>query len=137
MKIDQLLTLFACECREGRPEAAPLLRREGVQTQFEINDSNEDALKVLEDAKMHDPSVLPHHYDDAEMNRIFPSIEAPPQDEFGERELPGGDASLEDPIDEPYVIRVHRPHTLTTKAGSADPTTTTGRIIGLSTAKQS
>ena len=72
-------------------------------------------MKVLEDAKMHDPSVLPHHYDDAEMDRIFPSIQAPPQDEFGERELPGADATLEDPIDEPYVIRVHRPHTLTTK----------------------
>ena len=61
--IDQLLTLFAVEPREGRPAAAPLLRREG------LGNPDEDALKSLEG---HDPEVLPHHYAEDDMKKLFP-----------------------------------------------------------------
>ena len=115
-KIDQLLTLFACDLRDGRPAAAPMLRREGLGIQGGSPD--EDALRSVEDQDqpMHDPGVLPHHHMGADMEKLFPSIRPAPQCEFGEREIPGADQSLADPINEPYRIRVYRPHKIKVKA---------------------
>ena len=59
---------------------------------------------------MHDPGVLPHHHVGSDIEKLFPSIRPAPQCEFGERETPGADQSLADPINEPYRIRVYRPH---------------------------
>ena len=49
VKIDQLLALFACELRDGRPAAASLLRREGLG-QFETQHPDEDALEAVDGA---------------------------------------------------------------------------------------
>ena len=119
VKIDQLISLFSCEMREGRPAAAPMLKR--GPTAFDGSDMEQDALKMLDDAQMHDPCVLPHEYEATDIDRMFPNIVAPPQEEFGERDIEGQDQDLADPIDEPYTIRVHRPHRL----GEATTTTTT------------
>ena len=75
---------------------------------------------------MHDPDVLPHHHDERDMAKMFPSILPAPQPEMDEPEVPGPDATLSDPIDEPYQLRVHRPHKLTrTKKKTTTTTTTT------------
>ena len=73
VKIDQLLALFACELRDGRPAAAPLLRREGLG-QFETQHPDEDALKTVDEAEIHDPEVLPHHYAQKDIDALFPNI---------------------------------------------------------------
>ena len=109
VKIDQLLALFACELRDGRPAAAPLMRREG-RGQFETQHPDEDGLKAIGEAEIHDRVVLPHHYAQRDIDVLLPNIVPPPQDDFGERDLAGRDPALVDPINEPYVIRAHRPH---------------------------
>ena len=122
-KIDQLLTLFACEIRSGRPAAAPILRREGLG-QFQSGNPDEDALKSLEEQPMHDPEILPHQYAPEDIVQMFPDITPAPQGDFGERDVPGEDQELSDPIKEPFRIRVHRPHTIGTAAAGRKTTTT-------------
>ena len=77
--------------------------------------------------------VLPHHYAQKDIDDLFPNIVPPPQDEFGERDLAGRDPALVDPINEPYVIRLHRPHGLTTDktTTTTTSTTTTDRAVDI------
>ena len=85
-RVNQLVELFNCEYRDGRSTAAPELRRNAaahvVQT-FEFDRcANGVQLAVnTEDvnnaSEMHDPDVLPHMYDQREMDRIFEKAEAP------------------------------------------------------------
>ena len=75
-----------------------MLRREGLG-HFEKNHLDADALKAVEEAEIHDPKVLPHHYGLCDMERLFSSILAPPRDDIGEREVDGLDPALRDPIE--------------------------------------
>ena len=93
VKIDQLLALFACELRDGRPAAAPLLHREGLG-QFETQHPDEDALKTIDEAEIHNPEVLPHHYPQEDIDVLFPNIDPPPQEDFGDRDIAGRDPAL-------------------------------------------
>ena len=69
--------------RTGRAESAPLLRkREGLPTHLEEDKEAEDLgvelLKgheeIYDDMEAHDPSVLPHMYDNNAMDELFPVI---------------------------------------------------------------
>ena len=80
-KVHQLLTLFGCECREGRPKSAPLLRpngSDGRQGDHPTSDPVPTYVAKFE-AQMHNPEILPHMYSKAEMNKLFPTITATPE----------------------------------------------------------
>ena len=77
-KILQLVNLFGCEYRAGRPVSAPLLRSNTIKSpgQEELESA---AAKVLEDVveddidqEAHDPDVLPHDYPPDDLARLFP-----------------------------------------------------------------
>ena len=81
-KVHSLTELFGCVFRTGRAESAPQLRRKmEVPTHVE-EDEGMDAMVVDEfepnftDMEPHDIAILPHDYDDAEMDRLFPVIGA-------------------------------------------------------------
>ena len=77
-------------------------------------------MKAVDEAEIHDPEVLPHHNAQKDIDVLFPNIVPPPQDNLGEREIAGRDPAFVDPINEPYVIRVHRPHRLTSNKTTTD-----------------
>ena len=80
-KVHQLMGLFGCEYREGRAAAAPLLRpleddsRKGGHSTVEPLPTY---VAHTEDVP-HDESRLPHLYPADEIARLFPTIEAAPQ----------------------------------------------------------
>ena len=79
-KVHQLLGLFGCEYREGRPAAAPLLRPHGHENR-EGGHSDHDPLPAYiaeRDAELHDATILPHLYAAKDVERMFPTIRAPP-----------------------------------------------------------
>ena len=84
-------------------------------------------MKAVDEAEVHDPEVLLHHYAQRDIDVLFPNIVPPPQDVFLERDMAGRDPAFVDPIKEPYVIRVHRPHRLTTD----ETTPTTDRAVDI------
>ena len=71
--------MFSCEYRGGRAGSAPQLR-----TQTEDNGDGVHAVSVDQEkfqydgpeAEMHDPHVLPHHYPDEDLERMFPKAHA-------------------------------------------------------------
>ena len=83
-KIHQLTSLFGCEYREGRAATTPLLRPNTANGQQgghpPGDDGYEDPLPNFDvgEAQAHDPNVLPHHYDQDDMDRMCPQINAPP-----------------------------------------------------------
>jgi hypothetical protein len=93
-KIHQLVKLFGCEYRSGRSSAAPLLRPkepakgEGGQpaaghlpTFIAAAPTFTMANGEIDDQEPHDLNVLPHLHSRAEMDRLFPTIDAPPKGE--------------------------------------------------------
>ena len=79
-KIHQLTALFGCEYREGRSATAPLLRPNiGQQDGHLPDDDGSDPLPhfVIQEAKVHDGSKLPHQYEPEEVEEMFPIITAP------------------------------------------------------------
>ena len=79
-KIHQLTALFGCEYREGRSATAPLLRPNiGQQDGHLPDDCGGDPLPhfVIQEAKAHDCSKLPHQYEPEEVEKMFPIITAP------------------------------------------------------------
>ena len=80
-KVHQLLALFGCEYRDGRPASAPLLRpledegREGGHSTSELLPTflNEFG------GKPHDPNILPHMHPPELISDLFPTIEAAPE----------------------------------------------------------
>ena len=114
VKIEQLLGLFGAEFRDGRPEAAPKLRRGALAAgvcDHEVFDVCEEREAVL-----HDTSVLPHLMTPEDIEDHFPraqvlplpagEADARPSDELGD---PGPRGHLElapaffDPDSESYA----------------------------------
>ena len=91
-KIHQLVKLFGCEYREGRSSAAPMLRPQD-------SGGGEDGQPaagylptfVVRDAEAHSPDMLPHLYPDADIEKLFPRLDAPP---------PGDNVEDWEPIDQ-------------------------------------
>jgi hypothetical protein len=76
-KVHQLLGLFGCEYREGRPAAAPLLRPHGDDDRTGGHPVVDDHIPAyIADVEPHDESRLPHMYSEGEIVRMFPTIEA-------------------------------------------------------------
>ena len=86
-KIASLIQLFSCEFRTGRAESAPQLRRitcqnnvGAIRVEGEFEESKSikgvDSMGETREAEAHDPSVLPHHYDDDAIDAMFPKVEA-------------------------------------------------------------
>ena len=83
-KLHQLVGLFGCYYREGRPEAAPLLRPQaakGRQGAHPPIDEDEEmliapAFALSEEQEVHDVHRLPHMHSPAEEMRYFPAIKA-------------------------------------------------------------
>ena len=107
------MQLFNCEFRDGRAMSAPSLRKDnktiahggtqgvaayidsgGFQTKHEATprqrgeDYNNDYVLVFHDDHQipHDAGVLPHEYEEASLEKLFPKAVAPPLD--GEGLLP-------------------------------------------------
>ena len=76
VKIEQLLNLFGAEFRDGRPEAAPGLRR-GI---VEAGICNSDDFEFVggKEALLHDTSILPHLMTAEDIEQHFPSAEVKP-----------------------------------------------------------
>ena len=91
--IHQLTALFGCECREGRPATAPLLRPHGSDRQQDGHLSEIDPLPsfALAEAQIHDRNVLPHLHGEDEIHRMFPKIEAAPETGNSRDWIPTGD----------------------------------------------
>ena len=81
-KIHQLIGLFGCEYREGRAASAPLLRPLDADGQQGGHLAGGDPLPTFAahtDDIPHDESRLPHMYSEDDIARLFPVIEAAPE----------------------------------------------------------
>ena len=81
-KVHQLLGLFGCEYREGRAAAAPLLRPIGEDGRKGGHSTTDEPLPAYIadlEAVIHDESNLPHMYSAEDMTRMFPVIDAAPE----------------------------------------------------------
>ena len=70
-KLEDRVRLFSCEYRSGRAASAPQLRRQ------DVNDNHDtmaqfDSDCFEDEARAHDPSVLPHHDAPHELDELFP-----------------------------------------------------------------
>ena len=107
-KVHQLLNLFGCEYREGRAEAAPLLRPlnvDGRQGGHSADDSVLPAFVNDACAGPHDTTRLPHKHSDIELDKYFPVITAAPPVENAE-DWNGEELTLEGKVDRKYGIEV-------------------------------
>ena len=80
-KVHQLLDLFGCEYREGRPAAAPLLRPHGSEDRQGGHPAHDPlpTFPVVDiEAELHDIHVLPHMHSTDKIGKIFPTIPAAP-----------------------------------------------------------
>ena len=84
-KIYQLVELFSCDFREGRPDSAPALRR-----------NVDGAIQSADDQVPHDPSILPHLYLPEDIDRLFPTALPEPPRRGEDDELSGDE--LDDPV---------------------------------------
>ena len=76
-KVHQLLNLFGCEYRTGRAESAPLLRPHGSDSREGGHSSDGNPLPTFQlEAELHDERTLPHLYEEADVEKMFPSIAA-------------------------------------------------------------
>ena len=75
-RINQVVELFNCEYRDGRSSSAPELRKQQTTPA-----AHAVKAEVFEDVNcnsaMHDPRVLPHMYNEADMNKTFEKAIAP------------------------------------------------------------
>ena len=80
-KVHQLVSLFGCEYREGRPAAAPLLRPHGTDGR-QAGHPADDPLPTFPiidiEAEIHDINILPHMHRKSEIEKLFPTIPAAP-----------------------------------------------------------
>ena len=76
-RIEQLVTLFNCEYREGRAQSAPELRKTRPSSSSTSAAAAYAAYSEQEQSDVncrsvaHDPDVLPHMYGEADMNDVF------------------------------------------------------------------
>ena len=98
-KVHQLLSLFGCEYRSGRAEAAPLLRPKDVDGRSGGHSADDCPLPTFvsdDSAGPHDVSVLPHRYPKKEMETLFPAINAAPLGDNVEDWDPTGSMDIRD-----------------------------------------
>jgi hypothetical protein len=89
-RINELVGLFSCEFREGRPLAAPELRKQKTTTKSEAQlcknlDCHVARMEpapgrdddVNNHSPMHDPAVLPHMYLPSDLDELFEKAVAP------------------------------------------------------------
>ena len=69
-RVEGLLQLFGCVFREGRPEAAPQLKR-GEEIQL-LGEEAERLAKHLDSIAPHDAAILPHEYPEEDWEDMFP-----------------------------------------------------------------
>ena len=76
-KVHQLLGLFGCEYRDGRPTSAPSLRPMSSVNQEggHLVEGHLPAFMAAE-AELHDITRLPHMHSVDEITRLFPTIDA-------------------------------------------------------------
>ena len=80
-KVHQLLGLFGCEYRQGRAQAAPLLRpmdSDDRQGGHSIEGDMLPAYSAEIEPELHDAGRLPHLHSEAEIAKMFPTIPAAP-----------------------------------------------------------
>lgn len=81
-KVHQLLMLFGCEYREGRPSSAPQLRPMGSDNR-EGGHPIDSHLPTFSadnlEAELHDIIRLPHMHSEGEIMKLFPTIHAAPE----------------------------------------------------------
>ena len=70
--VDSLVRLFGCEYRDGRPESAPLLRRDSCPSVDGVHAIAGMELSSMDEAGLHDIELLPHHHEGDELDRLFP-----------------------------------------------------------------
>ena len=88
-KLDQLLALFGCEFREGRPDKAPALRRDpGAEADLPTF--------AVGNQLPHDTGVLPHLHLREDIETMFPAA-VPHSPRRGDDE-DAQDGDLEDPV---------------------------------------
>ena len=81
-KVHQLLSLFGCEYRDGRPGSAPMLRPKDVDGREGGHPTIDSTLPMFVTTKSdqpHDESRLPHMHSEHEIQELFPSIPAAPE----------------------------------------------------------
>ena len=102
-KVHQLVKLFGCECRSGRSAAAPLLRPQdstedkgGQSSEGHLPHFSVDAVvNDVVEPPAHDIRVLPHMHDEADIKRLFLTLNAPPLGENVEDWKPDGEVTME------------------------------------------
>ena len=79
-KVHQLLSVFGCEYREGRPAAAPLLRPHGSDSRQGGHPADDPLLTFIAEleAQLHDIHVLPHMHPTVDISKLFPTIPVAP-----------------------------------------------------------
>ena len=112
-RIEQLMTLFNCEYRSGRADAAPKLRKANLTAPKAQNDPEEEEVHALEGEDeddpyasqvAHDPSTLPHNYLPDDLDELFPRAVAPEED--------GGDRDLEEKVVDGTLLARINPSTI-------------------------
>ena len=79
-KVHQLVSLFGCEYREGRPASAPLLRPHGSESRQGGHPAKDPLPAFMNDfeAEIHDINILPHLHSKNDIEKLFPTIPAAP-----------------------------------------------------------
>ena len=67
-RVDQLVKLFNCEYRDGRAASAPQLRKNDSKPEVNVAQTEADPNNT---SRSHDPDVLPHDYNDEDLDEIF------------------------------------------------------------------
>ena len=116
-RIESLMKLFGCEFRGGRPAGAPQLKREKAEGMGELNVHEDDFYH----AEMHDPDVLPHEYNNDDIEKLFPRAIAPPTEEDEEE--------LSRQAEEKRAWDIGRPRVHVSVASSAAPAASTSTAL--------
>ena len=118
-RVDQLVRLFGCAFRGGRPEAAPQLRRDPkpkvpdneltivdgrlyrtyddrhadydlLSTIYNVTTQSGRSFIVTPEAQLHDQRCLPHLYPASERSKLFPKVEVPREEFLADWNPPAG-----------------------------------------------
>ena len=74
-RVNQLVELLNCECRDGRASTAPQLKKDTVPiTGGHVAALDDD---VNNHGTAHDPDILAHNHSDEDLNSMFPRAVAP------------------------------------------------------------
>ena len=80
-RIEQLITLFNCEYRDGRASSAPELRKAKGNGAVNVVQEASTNDEPNNQSPAHDPDVLPHAYSEKDLEEIFARAVVPPDDD--------------------------------------------------------